>query len=232
MTMLVLLPGLDGTGTLFTGFVEALGEEIESIVVRYPSDVCLSYSELVAFVSDKLPVDQPFVLLGESFSGPIAIQIAAQRPNGLAGVVLCATFATSPVTGTSVLAFLSSLVSPTFVPAWALSLALLGRWSKPELLDQVQQAVSGVQSSVLGGRVQEIGRIDVTSILNTIEVPVLYMQAKNDRLVGSSSFHKICTALPSIEHVVLDGPHCLLQACPNEAAAAVLPFVRRSALAL
>ena len=36
------------------------------------------------------------VLLAESFSGPIAIRVAADPPPGLAGVILCGTFAKNP----------------------------------------------------------------------------------------------------------------------------------------
>ncbi|MBX9790721.1 MAG: hypothetical protein K2Y37_17530 [Pirellulales bacterium] len=39
MTTLVLLPGLDGTGSLFADFVSALDGQIETVVVAYPARV-------------------------------------------------------------------------------------------------------------------------------------------------------------------------------------------------
>ncbi|MFA5258386.1 MAG: hypothetical protein WC360_09565, partial [Opitutales bacterium] len=74
---LILLPGLDGTGRLFSDFVAALGPEADVVVVSYPTDQCLSYHELVAFVRPFLPRDRPYVILAESFSGPIGIALAA-----------------------------------------------------------------------------------------------------------------------------------------------------------
>jgi hypothetical protein len=42
---------------------------------------------------------EPFVLLAESFSTPVAIRVAAENPTNLKGLILCAGFATSPVSG-------------------------------------------------------------------------------------------------------------------------------------
>lgn len=38
---LVLLPGMDGTGELFAGFVTALPDTFETTTIKYPSDNCL-----------------------------------------------------------------------------------------------------------------------------------------------------------------------------------------------
>src|SRR5487761_478318 len=47
---LVLLPGMDGTGELFSDFAAALAGEFEIATVWYPTERCLSYSELEGFV--------------------------------------------------------------------------------------------------------------------------------------------------------------------------------------
>lgn len=72
---LVLLPGMDGTGCLFAPITAALGEDVESMVVRYPDEE-LDYSAHEAIARAALPLERPHVLLGESFSGSIAISIA------------------------------------------------------------------------------------------------------------------------------------------------------------
>ena len=46
LPMLVLLPGLDGTGKLFAAFVRALGAGVESRVIGYSPDEPLGYEEL------------------------------------------------------------------------------------------------------------------------------------------------------------------------------------------
>src|SRR5262245_52178733 len=93
---LVLLPGLDGTGALLAGFRRTLGPGIRTIVVSYPPDPDIGYVALEGVVRALLPQDQPFVLLAESFSGPIGISIAASRPVSLRGLILVSSFARNP----------------------------------------------------------------------------------------------------------------------------------------
>ena len=96
MTRLVLLPGLDGTGELFAAFIDALGG-FATQIVSYPPDRAMTYAEYESFVRAKLPADEDFVLLAESFSGPIGISIAAAAPPRLKGLILCGTFASNPL---------------------------------------------------------------------------------------------------------------------------------------
>src|ERR1700677_2682366 len=95
-TALVLLPGLDGTGIQFRPLLPHLPKEIRPIVLSYPPDQALGYADLLPRVLSALPKDVPFVLLGESFSGPLAIMAAATRPSGLVVLILCATYIRNP----------------------------------------------------------------------------------------------------------------------------------------
>src|ERR1700719_4469607 len=94
--VLVLLPGLDGTGKLFTEFLKAIQNRVDTLVVAYPNDTPMNYDELETLVRAALPADRPFILLGESFSGPLAIRIAARQPAWLAGLILCGPFCSNP----------------------------------------------------------------------------------------------------------------------------------------
>ena len=73
---LILLPGMDGTGILFQPFLDIFPEEIETQIITFPCNEKLSYQELISYVCDKLPKDNDFVILAESFSGPIAYEIS------------------------------------------------------------------------------------------------------------------------------------------------------------
>ncbi|MEZ4322484.1 MAG: alpha/beta hydrolase [Myxococcota bacterium] len=89
---LVLLPGLDGTGENFGPFVRELGAHgLESRVVRYRSDRPCTVAELRGIVEDALP-DGSYLLVAESFSGPLGIEVAARGAPGCVGLVLVATF--------------------------------------------------------------------------------------------------------------------------------------------
>ena len=92
MKKLLLLPGMDGTGRLFAPFLEAIGPAVDVQVVRYPGNGSSGYEGLVELARAALPTDGDFFILGESFSGPVAISLAAAHPPGLMGLILCCTF--------------------------------------------------------------------------------------------------------------------------------------------
>ena len=93
---IVLLPGLDGTGLLFRPLIEKLPAYIKPIVVNYPTDEKLGYADLLPLALNALPKNEPFILLGESFSGPLSIMLAVSRPPGLKAVVLSTSFVKCP----------------------------------------------------------------------------------------------------------------------------------------
>ena len=97
MPQLVILPGLDGTGARITPFLREMERTVQVRVLEYPPDQPLGYAELESLVRQGLPQGERYVLLAESFSGPIAIRVAADPPPDLAGVILCGTFARNPL---------------------------------------------------------------------------------------------------------------------------------------
>ena len=129
MVTLILLPGLDGTGTLFDAFVAALGTEFNVKVVSYPTTEPLDYSELEAIARSALPAEGPFVILGESFSGPTAVSLAASSSSQLKGLVLCCTFVRNPRPVFAIFKPLLGLLPIAFAPVSILIRLFLGRAS-------------------------------------------------------------------------------------------------------
>jgi pimeloyl-[acyl-carrier protein] methyl ester esterase len=224
---LVLLPGMDGTGELFTDFINALSEEFETVPVRYPADQFLPYSKLAGLVRKACPVTEPFVLLAESFSTPLAIQFAAANPTNLAALVLCDGFASSPVLGWR--RFLGPLLAPMMfripLPGFAARVWLLGPGAPASLFKAVRAAISSVKPDVLAARVREVIRCEVRAELEQITVPILYVQAKQDRLVSAKCLKDIQSINPKVSVARLDGPHLLLQREPQRSAYVVSRFL-------
>jgi pimeloyl-[acyl-carrier protein] methyl ester esterase len=223
---LVLLPGLDGTGLLFADFVANLASDIDPIVVRYPPDLPLGYAELEAIARESLPEHSPFVLLGESFSGPIAISIAASAPRGLRGLILCCSFASGP---RPLLGKLWPLVR--WFPFYALSHSflssyLMGPFSSPGLISALDRARACVAPVVFKERVTAVCEVDVAPELHEVKVPILDVRASKDRVVPRVASEAIERIAPSVRTVQLEGPHYLLQACPLPAAALISEFTR------
>src|SRR5689334_21645025 len=92
---IVLLPSMDGTGELFAEFRLMKPAGFEVSVIELPEEP-LSYADLERLIEPRLSQDEPFVLLGESFSGPLAIRLAAKRPPNLRGLILCNSFVSAP----------------------------------------------------------------------------------------------------------------------------------------
>jgi pimeloyl-ACP methyl ester carboxylesterase len=225
---LVLLPGMDGTGELFTNFVKALPEAFEFVVVRYPPDRFIPYSELADLVRKSCPISEPFILLAESYSTPLAVQYAAANPTNLAALVLCAGFASSPVGGWR--RVFALLLAPIMfripLPKFAAEFWLLGPDAPSSLLAAVQVTISSVKPNVLAARVREAITREVLAELEQITVPILYIQAKQDRLVSAKCLEDIRRINPQIELAKLDGPHLLLQREPQKSADLVSEFLR------
>ena len=225
---LVLLPGMDGTGELFSEFIAALPEPFEAVAVSYPTERYLPYSELENFVRAACPLSEPYMLVAESFSTPLAIQYAATNPANLEGLVLCAGFATSPVKGWR--RFLGSLLAPLVfcipLPNLAAKLWLVGADAPTSLLTAVRHAISSVQPGVLAGRLRAVLASDVRGAVGRIGVPILYIRAEQDRLVSGLCVEELRQIRPEMSVAVLAGPHLLLQRWPQRAAEAVVRFIR------
>lgn len=225
MVTLVLLPGLDGTGLLFADFATALAPDAKIILVSYPSDAALGYSELEPIARSFLPKDQPFFLLGESFSGPIAISIAASRPPGLLGLILCCSFVRSPRPSLAVLRPLLSIVPLAALPLRLLSFFVLGRFSSPALRRSLAEVLTQVSPSALRARAQAALSVDVSASLAQVAVPVLYLRATEDRVVPRSASQSVVALVPATAVVALPAPHFLLQVLPSQAASLVREFM-------
>lgn len=224
---LVLLPGMDGTGALFRHFVAALPRQTKIVLVRYPESAALGYEALEDSVRRVLPESEPFILVAESFSGPLAITVAAAEPPGLCGLVLCCTFASNPRPGLGWLQALLSRLPVKRMPVSMLGWFLMGRRGSKELRDELAVALSGVSPDALRARLRAVLSVDVTARLGRVSVPVLYLQATDDLVVPSIAAAQIASALPSATILSVDGPHFLLQTAAKAASSAIEAFADR-----
>lgn len=193
----------------------------------YPPDRPLGYAALEALARSQLPVSVPFVLLGESFSGPIALSIAANPPPNFVGLVLSTTFAKSPVPLLSPFSAFTHIAPVRALPSFLLSWLLLGRWTTTQLEAALQSALLAVRPDVLRFRAAAAVEADVSADLASISAPVLYLRASHDRLLSQTTARHILSAIPQCTVVDIAGPHLLLQAAPKDCARAVSAFVRQ-----
>jgi pimeloyl-ACP methyl ester carboxylesterase len=228
MIRLVLLPGMDGTGELFSEFIARLPAGFDVVIVPFPTTRFLPYTELEHLVRGSCPQSEPFVLIAESFSTPLALQYAATNPTNLRGIVLCAGFATSPVRGWRrlLIFLLASFMFHISLPSRTAKNWLVGADAPPRLLASLRAAVSSVKPDVLSARLRAVLACDVRKAAGQIQVPILYIRADQDRLVSFGSMEELRQVRPQMEVTVVEGPHLLLQREPQRTAEVVAKFVR------
>lgn len=222
---LVLLPGLDGTGVLFDDFVANLPPDLQPIVVRYPTDKPLGYAQLEEIVRASIPTNSRFVLLGESFSGPLAISIAASKPAGLIGLVLSCTFARYPRN-----LFRRGHWLAPYLPVAGMAVIAARRLVSPGRVDpavagKLNAARERVAKRVFRARIGALLRVDVTACLSVINVPILDLRAMKDGIVPNRAGDEIRKRGREVRAIDMEGPHFLLQAKPSQAAEVIHKFV-------
>lgn len=224
MTDLVLLPGMDGTGELFAPLLAALGADVPVTVVRYP-DRAANYEEHVRVARAELPRDRPFVILGESFSGPVAVMLAAGAPAGLRGIILCASFLTCPNPLLRALRPLTPLATPKLVPGFIAERSLMGNFATPALRERHRRALTHVGSRTLTSRLRAMADVDVREPMRALDLPSLYLRGTRDRVVASRYGDQFADTARRGAVLDFDAPHFLLQTRAEEAAAAIRTFL-------
>ena len=224
-TTLLLLPGLDGTEVLFGPLRSALPSWIRPRVVPYPPTGGNGYADLLPLVERSAEGVSDYFVLGWSFSGPLALMLAAGQPHRARGVILCSSFVRPPVPAARWLRLVT--VSPTVT---LLRLArrapahLLGRGSTPLARAQAQ-TWARVPSRTVAERARAALSLDARDTLRRCACPVLYLGASRDGLVRPRSAEEVARERPASRMVTIDGHHLALFTNAGAAADAIARFM-------
>ncbi len=225
---LILLPGVYGTGLMFTPLVDAMPEKYDCQVISYPVDEVLSYSELTTYVANQIPQDKPLVILAESFSGPIALMLSEVLGDNLKALILVCTYVTNPHPW---LAKLSRFVLKDRIVArkpsrFMVRLMIAGFEMDDELLDLAFSIQRRVSPKVFRYRLFEGMAVDVSDILQRTSLPILHLYAKQDRIIPRSAQRKIKKIRSDLKSVAIAGPHYLLQTKARECVIYIKSFLK------
>ena len=205
----ILLPGTDGTGHFFADLRRALvGYDVE--LAAYPQYGDQSYERLGRLILPSLPRDRDYVLVGESFGGPLALWLALHARHKPVRIVLGASFAASPfgLIGRLILPLLGiGLVLPLWT--WQINFILFNNRNR-QMAETVYQTVKNLPRSVLLDRVRAVLTCDMRGGLAQIAIPVLCLNAARDRLLPPW-LPRGLDGLPDATTVALDLPHMIFQ---------------------
>jgi pimeloyl-[acyl-carrier protein] methyl ester esterase len=222
--LILLLPGMDGTGTLFKTFIGLLPDGIYAKIVSYPKDGYMSYAQLAELVIGVIPRSTPYVIIAESYSGPVASILAAHQVGDLRGVVFVSSFVASPC---GLIGPWLAKTVPTFLfrcraPAWILRWLVMDSATPSEMISAVQDAIASVRPEVLTRRLRDALNADFSATFKRCTVRIVYLLAGSDRLLGTRGLRGLLAARPDIETVKIDGPHFLLQCTPDRSLVVLL----------
>uniref|UniRef100_UPI004056EDDA alpha/beta fold hydrolase n=1 Tax=Candidatus Electronema sp. TaxID=2698783 RepID=UPI004056EDDA len=225
MTTIVLLPGMDGTGSLFEPLLRQLSCNRPVKTVSYPPDKQLGYEELTRFVLSQLPSNQPFAVLGESFSGPVAISVATEaKPVAL---ILVCSFAVNPWPVLACLRWLLKRSPPLSLFLPLLNFALMGTYATSDMRRRLAHALRVVNPAVFLHRAVAVLGSDVRHRLAAVQCPLLYLQATEDSVIPPECAREVSLIQPTTVVAAIKGPHFLLQTQPAASAQVIENFLCR-----
>lgn len=177
----------------------------------------------------KLSDSTPIWVLGESFSGPIAIMLAKRHPKRVLGIILAATFATCPNNlARQCQKLLFTLLPLRLGREKAAAIFLAGtKWltASPTMRHEITLALNSSPAPTLAERLRTVFTCDLSPLF-PLEQPVLYLQAKHDWIVYSHALQTIQALQPHLKHQCLNAPHLILQFNAPESAKAIHHLIR------
>jgi len=220
---LVILPGLDGTGTLSEAFAGGNWENRPVVVLPLPADGPQDYDALEATLAPQLP-EGPLVLLGESFTSPLAARLAKRERGRVEALILAGGFCSAPRSPSLALMPLRSifLMKP---PVSLLRRFLLGDDASTEAAGTLLKAVESIPPETLANRVEVVLALTEDECPSPEGLPVLLLQARNDEVIPWEAQSKLERHFPEAKVVWIEGPHLLLDRRPDECREAVKSFL-------
>ncbi len=227
ISTLVLLPGMDGTGKLFTEFLSYY--EGDHLVISLPESGPQDHATLANVINRQLP-NESYILLAESFSGGIVPELLKLNPTHIKGVIFVASFLSSPRSYLIGLAKLIPIKALVSLPLSNIAhrLLFLGQEATKLLLSKFVNVIRSIPKQVLRNRLEVMKRLQLPE--TTFDIPTIYIRALSDRLISTKKSQEVANVFNHIEFVELEGPHFILHAQPRESAVLVNKLIQSGKL--
>ncbi|RZM77905.1 alpha/beta fold hydrolase [Leptolyngbya iicbica] len=224
--LLLLLPGLDGTGQLFVSQVPTLARDFDVRCLTIPPDNRQDWPALAQAVirlMQEAGGDRPIYVCGESFGGCLALQVALLAPARLTHLVLVNP--ASALRRSVWVRWLSQYTST--IPEWlfqtsgAIALPLLANLERisQDKRDLFTRTVRPISQACVAWRIAMLNRFDVSQEqLSRLRVPTSLLASGRDRLLPSYSEAQLLQkSLPQAQIYALpeSGHVCLLEDTVN-----------------
>jgi len=213
---LILLPGMDGTGILFTPLIHHL-DGLGTKVIPLPNDGPQDYSSLSTHVASVIG-DEECIIIAESFSGGIVETLLRSGDANLKHVIFFASFLSRPsffLLKIAIYLPLQTLLNIPLLTPIFMRFFCLGRKAPADNIKLLQRAISLVPVATLKTRMKQASAYKASN--RVFQTPATYIHPKHDLLVSDRSLD-FMSRFNKIEIIELDGPHFIIQSQPKKCA--------------
>ena len=211
-TDVVLLPGLHGSRTLYASFVALAPPWASCRPLGLPTVGEQSFDGIAGALEPELRSLEGFVLMGESFSGPIAARLAGRLGQKVALTVLCNPLVRMPFTPPVRLA--AALAASRWMPAW-FAAAVLAAGDR-SLGRAVLEAVRLLPKEVLRTRLAWASLATSEDLGPHLTAPLLVILGTKDHLVSPAHTKALLKRIPFHTIAEIEGPHLIAQTRPAD----------------
>jgi pimeloyl-ACP methyl ester carboxylesterase len=223
LPLLVLFPGMDGTGKLFDKQIAGLAHRFDLRCLAISNQDLTSWTGLVdravQLILPELSTDRTLYLCGESFGACFAMLVAEQLGTKIHKLVLvnpASSFARLPLLAAG--SALSGLLPDALYPLSAMILVnflINSDRVSPTERQNLTDAILSVQPQTAAWRLKLLRQFPVNSIVpKLVDIPVLLIAGQLDRLLPSpSEVGILARMLPNSKTLLLphSGHGCLLE---------------------
>lgn len=217
--LLIYIPGMEGTGSLFYVQEPALARYFTVISLTLPSRLPFDYQSLTADILSILDQEnrQNAIIVGESFGGTVALQFAIRYPGRIRHLILCNTFSRLRGRFRLQLAFL--LLPLAFnrpgriIRNWMMRRILASEQIEERDIDRLLECSLSHGYEASRQRLRLIQQHDVRDELKNLPMPVTILAGGRDRLLPSVREGQfLCANITNCRLIVLPeaGHSCFL----------------------
>ena len=182
---------------------------------------------MLAVALDACPKNEDYIVLGDSFSGPIALNTAVSAEHKPISLVLVNTFVSSPRNVLTKLARYTPQKLLSNPPERVLEYLLKEKEAELRPLERIVPVLVSISPNLVKSRLMSIDTVSVKNIARRVSVPVCVLQAANDSAISNNARRELTQSLKNRQIHVLPGNHFSLQTFPATCAHLITQFVEK-----